>query len=68
MGEHGIVAQSGKLMGGVVAGSIAIAEGKDINYEGGGGSHEFDAAGDVAGVIVEMTVENGSWVELGQAK
>jgi branched-chain amino acid transport system substrate-binding protein len=45
-----------------------IAEGKDINYEGGGGSHEFDEAGDVAGVIVEMAVQGGTWVELGQAK
>lgn len=45
-----------------------IAEGKDINYEGGGGSHEFDENGDVAGVIVEMAVQGGTWVELGQAK
>ena len=45
-----------------------IAEGKDINYEGGGGSHEFDEAGDVAGVIVEMKAEGGTWIELGQAK
>jgi len=42
-----------------------IAAGKDINYEGASGSHEFDANGDVPGVIVEMTVKNGKWVEVG---
>ncbi len=44
-----------------------IAEGADINYEGASGSHEFDANGDVPGVIVEMTVEGGSFVEVGFA-
>ncbi len=42
-----------------------IAEGTDINYEGASGSHEFDEAGDVPGVIVEMTVEDGAFVEVG---
>jgi branched-chain amino acid transport system substrate-binding protein len=45
-----------------------LAEGKDINYEGASGSHEFDAAGDVPGVIVEMAVKDGKFVEVGQAK
>ncbi len=45
-----------------------LKEGKDINYEGASGSHEFDAAGDVPGVIVETTVKDGKWVELGVIK
>ena len=42
-----------------------IAEGADINYEGASGTHEFDEAGDVAGVIVEYTIENGEFVAVG---
>ncbi len=45
-----------------------IAAGKDINYEGATGSHEFDKAGDVPGVIVEMTVKGGKFEEVGPAK
>jgi branched-chain amino acid transport system substrate-binding protein len=45
----------------------ALAAGEDINYEGASGQHEFDAAGDVPGLILEMTVKNGSFVEVGQA-
>lgn len=44
-----------------------LAEGTDINYEGATGSHEFDANGDVPGVIVEMTVRGGRFVEVGRA-
>ena len=44
-----------------------LAEGKDINYEGASGSQEFDANGDVPGVIVEMKVEGGKFVEVGPA-
>lgn len=44
-----------------------LAEGKDINYEGASGPHEFDAAGDVPGVIVEMVVKGGQFVEVGAA-
>lgn len=39
-----------------------IAEGKDINYEGAAGPHEFDDAGDVAGVFAEYRVEDGAFV------
>jgi branched-chain amino acid transport system substrate-binding protein len=46
----------------------AIAAGQDINYEGASGNHEFDSNGDVPGLIVEMTVENGSFVEKGLLK
>ncbi len=43
-----------------------LAEGKDINYEGASGSQEFDAAGDVPGVIIEMTIEGKGFKEIGQ--
>lgn len=43
-----------------------LAAGQDINYEGATGQHEFDANGDVPGVIVEMTVRNGAFVEVGE--
>lgn len=45
-----------------------IAAGQDINYQGASGNHEFDANGDVPGLIVEMTVENGAFVEKGVLK
>ncbi|HHG88870.1 MAG TPA: amino acid ABC transporter substrate-binding protein, partial [Devosia sp.] len=44
-----------------------LAEGKDINYEGASGQHEFDDAGDVPGTIVEMVVSGGSFQEVGPA-
>ncbi len=44
-----------------------LAEGKDINYEGASGQHEFDEAGDVPGTIVEMIVNDGSFIEVGAA-
>ncbi len=42
-----------------------IAAGTDINYEGAGGALDFDDAGDVDGIIVQLAVENGSFVEKG---
>lgn len=42
-----------------------IAAGTDIDYEGAGGPLEFDAAGDVEGIIVEVAWENGAFVEKG---
>ncbi|MHA7879409.1 MAG: ABC transporter substrate-binding protein [Saccharospirillum sp.] len=45
-----------------------IAEGRDINYEGASGAAEFDANGDVPGVIVEMTVRDGRFVEVGRVQ
>lgn len=42
-----------------------IAEGKDINYEGAGGSHEFDGAGDVTGFIGKYVVEGDSYKQIG---
>jgi len=45
--------------------AAAIKAGKDINYQGASGDHEFDAAGDVPGIIVEMAVKDGKFVEVG---
>ena len=45
-----------------------LADGKDINYEGASGSHEFNSAGDVPGVVAEMGIRNGEFVELRQLK
>lgn len=42
-----------------------IAAGTDIDYQGAGGDLDFDEAGDVDGVIVELTVEGGTFVEVG---
>lgn len=38
-----------------------IAEGKDINYEGAGGSAEFDANGDVQGYIGKYVVDGKTY-------
>jgi branched-chain amino acid transport system substrate-binding protein len=45
-----------------------LAEGTDINYEGASGAQEFDAAGDVPGVIIEMVVEGKGFKEVGEVK
>ncbi|WP_152485204.1 ABC transporter substrate-binding protein [Halomonas sp. THAF5a] len=42
-----------------------IAAGTEINYEGASGTHEFDANGDVPGVVLEMVVEDGSFTSQG---
>jgi branched-chain amino acid transport system substrate-binding protein len=42
-----------------------LAAGTDIDYEGAGGALDFDAAGDVDGIIVELAVEGGAFVEKG---
>lgn len=42
-----------------------IKAGKDIDYDGAGGPAEFDKAGDVDGIIVELDVEGGKFVEKG---
>ncbi len=43
----------------------ALQAGNDVNYQGASGDHEFDEAGDVPGVIVEMAVKDGAFVEVG---
>lgn len=42
-----------------------IAAGTDIDYQGAGGALDFDENGDVEGIIVELAVEGGSFVEKG---
>lgn len=42
-----------------------LKAGTDIDYEGASGPLEFDAAGDVDGIIVEVVWENGAFVEKG---
>ncbi|HEV7275647.1 MAG TPA: ABC transporter substrate-binding protein [Devosiaceae bacterium] len=42
-----------------------IAAGTDIDYDGAGGPVDFDEAGDVDGIIVELAVEDGAFVEKG---
>ncbi|MDP6576446.1 MAG: ABC transporter substrate-binding protein [Dehalococcoidales bacterium] len=43
-----------------------IREGKDINYEGAGGSQDFDANGDVISTIEIWKIENGEVVATGR--
>ncbi len=42
-----------------------IADGQDINYEGAGGTQDFDDNGDVPGVVQEMAVEGGTFTAKG---
>ena len=37
-----------------------VAEGKDVNYEGAAGDHEFDKNGDVPGVFGHFEVQMGN--------
>ncbi|HTN97945.1 MAG TPA: ABC transporter substrate-binding protein [Nordella sp.] len=41
-----------------------IKAGKDINYEGAGGSYEFDANGDVTGYIGKFIVEGDTYKQI----
>lgn len=43
-----------------------IKAGTNIDYDGAGGSLDFDANGDVDGIIVELAVEGGKFVEKGE--
>jgi len=49
---------------------VLIKSGKAINYEGATGNLDFDKAGDVSGVIIEMgvNVREGSFIEFGQIR
>ena len=42
-----------------------IKAGKDINYEGAGGSYEFDANGDVTGYIGKFIVDGETYKQIG---
>jgi len=41
-----------------------LSEGKDINYEGASGSHEFDENGDVSGFIGKFVVDGDSYKQI----
>jgi len=45
-----------------------IKAGTDIDYDGAGGPADFDKAGDVDGIIVEVDVQDGKFVEVGPVK
>ena len=45
-----------------------LEAGKDINYQGVAGTHEFDADGEVAGVFADYLVKGGKLVEGGPVK
>lgn len=40
-----------------------LSAGGDVDYEGAAGPHDFDAAGDVAGNVVEVAWQNGRFVD-----
>lgn len=40
-----------------------LAAGKEINYQGIAGAHEFDVNGDVAGIYGKSVVKDGKWAE-----
>jgi branched-chain amino acid transport system substrate-binding protein len=42
-----------------------IKAGTDINYEGASGPVDFDANGDVPGVVIELTAKGGKFQEVG---
>lgn len=41
-----------------------LAEGKDIDYDGAGGSYDFDEAGDVAGAIGKFVVDGDTYKQI----
>jgi branched-chain amino acid transport system substrate-binding protein len=45
-----------------------IAAGTDIDYDGASGPMDFDAAGDVTGIIDEVDFNNGAFVDKGPVK
>ena len=45
-----------------------IAEGKDIDYKGAGGDHEFDAAGDVPGNYAFFKVSGTGYESIADMK
>jgi branched-chain amino acid transport system substrate-binding protein len=43
----------------------ALKAGKDINYEGAGGSYDFDSHGDVTGFIGKFVVDGDKYKQIG---
>lgn len=56
------VADGGVAVATFAQGKAAIAEGKDINYEGASGPLVFDESGTVAGAYTIQKAEGGAWV------
>ena len=56
------VADGGMAVSSFADGKAAVAEGKDINYEGASGPLIFDPSGTVAGAYTIQRAEGGEWV------
>ena len=58
------VADGGEAVSSFAAGKAALAEGKDINYEGASGPLSFDESGTVAGSYSIQAAQDGKWVSV----
>lgn len=56
------VSDGGEAVSSFADGKAALAEGKDINYEGASGPLIFDESGTVAGAYTIQKAEGGAWV------
>lgn len=56
------VADGGEAVSSFAEGKAALADGKDINYEGASGPLVFDPSGTVAGAYTIQKAVNGEWV------
>ncbi|MCY4151180.1 MAG: ABC transporter substrate-binding protein [Aestuariivita sp.] len=56
------VSDGGETVSSFAEGKAALAEGKDINYEGASGPLVFDPSGTVAGAYTIQKAEGGEWV------
>jgi hypothetical protein len=56
----------GPGIGGMKRALTLIEQGKDINYEGAGGSQDFDANGDVASTIEIWQIKDGAITSTGR--
>jgi hypothetical protein len=56
------VTDGGETVSSFAEGKAALAEGKDINYEGASGPLVFDPSGTVAGAYTIQKAEGGEWV------
>ncbi|MYH58050.1 MAG: ABC transporter substrate-binding protein [Boseongicola sp. SB0675_bin_26] len=58
------VADGGEAVSSFAEGKAALAEGKDINYEGASGPLSFDASGTVSGSYSIQAAQEGQWVNV----
>ena len=58
------VADGGEAVSSFSEGKAALAEGKDINYEGASGPLSFDASGTVSGSYSIQAAQEGQWVNV----